>query len=321
MFRSHVCVMEKNFFLQGDPRHQCPLCPSTFTQSCHLKRHQRTAHGKTSFSCEQCGVTFKRKDELQRHLKRHTKKKQHQCPDCSRKFHRRDNLASHVRICTRRERGESQRASDSLPNQSQIGGAQTAPNESEETDEHSSLNNNLKVIKMHPRATERSDLSLFLVGKKNSVLKNLERELQKRRGQKWYISVQVRLIKHKPDSEDETAMPHFRSLTLKTTNSNELRVQLKEAIEKVKSSFVEFQREGSGWQLDEVLHLDLNIATYAPLIGSSYIHCLRSCRTPKPSLTSRTMTTNVSYGPSWQHFIQQRQIPIECRTINSMNMN
>ena len=32
-----------------------------------------------------------------------------------------------------------------------------------------------------------------------------------------------------------------------------------------------YQKEGSGWSLDQVLHLDLNIAQYKPLKGSSYI--------------------------------------------------
>ena len=32
-----------------------------------------------------------------------------------------------------------------------------------------------------------------------------------------------------------------------------------------------YQKEGSGWALDEVLHLDLNIAQYKPLKRSTYI--------------------------------------------------
>ena len=31
------------------------------------------------------------------------------------------------------------------------------------------------------------------------------------------------------------------------------------------------QKEGSGWVLSEILHLDLNVAQYKPLKGSSYL--------------------------------------------------
>ena len=42
-------------------------------------------------------------------------------------------------------------------------------------------------------------------------------------------------------------------------------------VEKIKQSFLEFQREGSGWQMEEVLHITLSVAIYTPLAGSSYI--------------------------------------------------
>ncbi|XP_031556515.1 uncharacterized protein LOC116293254 [Actinia tenebrosa] len=40
---------------------------------------------------------------------------------------------------------------------------------------------------------------------------------------------------------------------------------------KIKSSLLEYQREGSGWQLDEVLHLDLGVVPYTPLKGACYL--------------------------------------------------
>ena len=58
---------------------------------------------------------------------------------------------------------------------------------------------------------------------------------------------------------------------MKTVNQHELQNQLEEAKQKITQSLVLFQKEGSGWVLDEILHLDLSIAQYTPVKGSSYI--------------------------------------------------
>ena len=42
-----------------------------------------------------------------------------------------------------------------------------------------------------------------------------------------------------------------------------------------------YQKEGSGWNLDAILHLDLNMAKYTPLKGSSYIPLPKKLKTQK----------------------------------------
>ena len=148
-------------------------------------------------------------------------------------------------------------------------------------DEVSALDDHLKVLKMHPRMRETHDLSLFLEGKTSSILKNLKRELNDRRGFKLYACMKVRMVNHKPECVDDFTESHFHSLTIRTTNVHELEEQVYTAKEKIKSSFIEYMREGSGLQLDEVLHVDLNVATYTPLIGSSYIALPKKLRDTK----------------------------------------
>jgi len=60
------------------------------------------------------------------------------------------------------------------------------------------------------------------------------------------------MVKYRPDGEDEFSMPRFRSNCQRLINLNELFVQYQECMEKVKESFHTYQREGSGWQLQEV---------------------------------------------------------------------
>lgn len=87
------------------------------------------------------------------------------------------------------------------------------------------------------------------------ILKRLEKQLQKHRGIKWYLSSQLRMVKASPDGEDQVSTPHFRSVCQTTTYPTQLTKQYLEATEKIKKSFLEYQREGSGWQLDEVIFI------------------------------------------------------------------
>ena len=126
----------------------------------------------------------------------------------------------------------------------QVGGGLSS--DIEETVENdgceSAINGNLKTIHRKPRVNEKYDLSLFLQGKRANVLKNLEKEFQEKRGLKWFITVQVRMVKYRPDGEDEFSTPHFRSNCQRLVNLNELSVQYQECTEKVKESFQQYQR-------------------------------------------------------------------------------
>ncbi|KAK3084100.1 hypothetical protein FSP39_008173 [Pinctada imbricata] len=46
---------------------------------------------------------------------------------------------------------------------------------------------------------------------------------------------------------------------------------IKESMKKIMTSFIEYQREGSNWTLDKVLQIDINIANYRPIKGSSFM--------------------------------------------------
>ena len=85
------------------------------------------------------------------------------------------------------------------------------------------------------------------------------------------MSVQVKLIKPKADGSDEIPEPHFRSFCMTTVNDHEVEKQLDEASQKILIPFSTYRKEGSGWTLSEILHLDLNVAQYEPLKGSSYL--------------------------------------------------
>jgi hypothetical protein len=124
-------------------------------------------------------------------------------------------------------------------------------------------------------------MSHFLRGKTKPILNHLSKGLVEKRGIKWFINLKVRFTKPKPDGEDLSTEPHFRSHCMKTVNQHELDNQLDEVKQKITQPLVLFQKEGSGLVLDEILHLDLSIAQYTPVRGSSYIPLPNKLKTKK----------------------------------------
>ena len=220
----------------------------------NVSTYQRWSRAYERFVCTRCNKPFKRKFDLQRHMKMHALGKELQCSICHKTFYRKDKKIEHEQCCRKGQMAEDADG-NIVQNTAQSGGGHNSNNREEmvENDEcESAINGNLKTILMKPRVNEKYDLSLFLQGKRANVLKNLEREFKEKRGLKWFITVQVRMVKYRPDGEDEFSTPHFRSNCQRLVNLNELSVQYQECTEKVKESFQTYQREGSGWQLQEV---------------------------------------------------------------------
>lgn len=164
----------------------------------------------------------------------------------------RDLKMKHEALCFRKRTENEQM--ENVPLRNQAGGAFTTSEDSRVLDgeSQSALGGNVKSIQMKPRQNERYDLSLFLQGKRANVPKHLEKELKEKKGAKWFISVQVKMVKYREDSNDEFSEPRFRSNCQRLLNLHELPEQYLACVEKVKESFQSYQREGSGWQLKEV---------------------------------------------------------------------
>ena len=125
-------------------------------------------------------------------------------------------------------------------------------------------------------------MSQFLRGKSKPILNHLLKELEIKKGLKWFISVKARFVKLKVDGEDLFSEPHFCSLCTTTVKAHDMEKQLQEACSKILDSLAIYQKKGSGWILDEILHLDLNLAKYTPLKGSSYIPLPKKLKNKKP---------------------------------------
>lgn len=158
-------------------------------------------------------------------------------------------------------------SSKDITSENQTGGGQkTSENNNENC--QSALDGNLKIMQMKPRQNEKFDLTLFLQETKANVLKHLEKELNEKKGVKWFISAQVEMVKYNIDLEDTFAEPHFRSNCQRLLHLQDLPEQYLNCVDKIKESFETYQREGSGWQLKQVRKFVINFSLCLCIIFS-----------------------------------------------------
>ena len=72
-------------------------------------------------------------------------------------------------------------------------------------------------------------------------------------------------MKPTPDGKDSTTETRFQSLYMTTVNSHEVVSQQQEAKQKVIQLLHVYQKDGSDWALNEILHLDIKYGSVYPV--------------------------------------------------------
>ncbi|GBN67380.1 hypothetical protein AVEN_149573-1 [Araneus ventricosus] len=226
-----------------DQLYSCLLCSDTFTLPSSLKKHERLRHGNNRHGCFQCKKSFKNIDGLKRHFALHADE-----DDENRK--------------TKRPR----RSSSPQPGPSGLQSGAGGPIRRSRT-----ALNTFQTIKLFPRATILKDLGLFLNNCEKEVSDLIETKARDERGVKFYLNVKIRFVRYITETEKEYTESHFRS-KCETCLLDESPVEkVKNSFEKIKASCEEFEGQGSGWVIDEILFLEVNTCIYHPLAASSYI--------------------------------------------------
>ena len=115
---------------------------------------------------------------------------------------------------------------------------------------------------------ERKDLILQLKAGKSSIKDLFSDLLNETKDFKYQITVQVLLKKYKPNGEIEFAPVYFNPST-KTIINNKFK--LENAFQEILYRIDCWINEGSGWIVESIESQYVNISTYRPLLGSSYI--------------------------------------------------
>ena len=103
---------------------------------------------------------------------------------------------------------------------------------------------------------------------KNSIKNLFDELLREKRGFKYVLSTKIILKKRINDNEHKYSTVYFNSLVKTVINQ---RYHLNDSFEEILNLLDIWINEGSGWVIDKIEGLYINISNYEPLLGGSYI--------------------------------------------------
>lgn len=281
----------------------CPTCAKSFASKWSLGRHIKAVHqgsatqeSGTCFQCRFCSRNFRHKRSLIRHT---DSTHAHKCSLCKKMFDSKEHLADHARrhlnseyltLAQVRQLRKQAGGTHAIPNSSQ--GQPRSPKNlstpsdlsasSSDTDSdnpepepsypqeyHRFLNGTGVRILMKPFGSEVHDLLGFFSNRRSQLGENIELELERMKGVKFYCCVKARMMKYDPEGNiRDQASPTFRSVAAIVLTRDGLGDLIDTAYFKISASLDAFKRSGSGWVLDEIFHLEQTILKYRPLRGA-----------------------------------------------------
>ena len=128
---------------------------------------------------------------------------------------------------------------------------------------------------------ERKDPILQLEASKLSIKKLFSDLLDEIKGFNYQITVKVLLKKYKLNEEIEFAPVYFNSVTKLVINH---RFKLEESFQEILYKIDCWINEGSGWIIESIESQYVNISTYRPLLGNSYIELPIELNHPRKGL-------------------------------------
>ena len=128
---------------------------------------------------------------------------------------------------------------------------------------------------------ERKDPIVQLEASKSSIKDLFNDLLNETKGFKYQITVKVLLKKYKLNGEIEFAPVYFNSFTKTVINH---RFRLENSFQEILYMIDVWINNGSGWIIELIESQYINISTYRPLVGSSYIDLPIELKHPKKGL-------------------------------------
>ena len=123
----------------------------------------------------------------------------------------------------------------------------------------------------------------FFNENKKYIRDYLEEKIEEKNGIKWQNTLQVQFTKLQESGQIITSTPYFSTEIFVSTNSN-VDDQIATSFQQLSNRIEMFEREGSGWTIDQIVKLEIKVATYSPISGSSYIPLPKKLKNKKAIL-------------------------------------
>ena len=146
------------------------------------------------------------------------------------------------------------------------------------TEKSKALKGNVKSYEVS--IVDKYDPSVQLNNTRKAIFKLLMELLTVKRGFKFNTVLKVRLSKR---TENETIYrePYFNAGPYTVTNIDDISESIHNAIERILELIARWLSEGSGWIFELALLHNINIVSYFPLKGKSYLKLPEELRNPK----------------------------------------
>ena len=232
---------------------RCDICSESFANRRNLNRHRKEIHGLNEndyeLFCSSSDFNCETLLEMQVHLSsQHTGKPSRICVYCKKTFMTESDFRKHLReqhsLLTRNQKDKE-----------------------DDRNFSSAFNNTFKIFKIE--AQDNQDLLEFLL-----EMETLIRETLMENSQRKPVKVQlsVKLILRKPIEEDTDRIEvHFNTDMIPVFAQGLAKETFFEMIDKLLSTLFSFTAHVSGWTVDKTKTVELKMANFAPLRGSSYL--------------------------------------------------
>ena len=153
---------------------------------------------------------------------------------------------------------------------------------------------------------EKKDPTVQLEASKLSIKDLFSDLLNETKGFKYQITVKVSLKKYKLNGEIEFAPVYF-NLWIKTVVTH--RFRLENSFQKILYTIDVWINNGSGWNVESIESQYINISTYRPSSGSSYLDLPLELRSPRKGLINiKNKDQKYFYGVMLDILILQKNI-------------
>ena len=146
----------------------------------------------------------------------------------------------------------------------------------------------------------------------------LEEEIKALNGIKFQLALKVQFRKDNPDGSEEYTDPVLLHKQEAILQNNEIEGALNQAFPTIQETLEKWTQRGSGWILDRVEVLWLNIARYQPLRGGSYIPLPAVVRLKKAVVNVKNKEDHClrwvlrsALFPAWDHVDRPSKYPTD----------
>ena len=173
----------------------------------------------------------------------------------------------------------------------------------------------MDIAEGHPSGV---DVRTFMQEMRPQMHKKLSEEILALNGIKFQLALKVQLQKESPDGTEEFTDPVLRHKQEALLQASEIKEASDKAIPHLLELLEKWTQRGSGWVVDKVQTLWLDIARYEPIRGGSYIPLLAAVKNKKGVVSVKNKDYHCGYSV-WPCFrwlkIHNGQANIPCRTV------